>query len=39
VGGEREFDGVGEVVDAGEDRDGLGLDQDRVQLFGGGAGL
>ncbi len=30
--GERELDGVGEVVDAGEDRDGLGLDEDRVQL-------
>ena len=39
VGGEREFDGVGEVVDAGEDRDGLGLDEDRVQLRDGRAGL
>ena len=39
VCGEREFDGVGEVVDAGEDRDGLGLDEDRVQLLDRGAGL
>ena len=31
--GEREFDGVIEVVDAGEDRDRFGLDQDRVQLL------
>ena len=37
--GEREFDGVVEVVDAGEDRDGLGLDEDRVQLRDGRAGL
>ena len=39
VGGEREFDGVGEVVDAGKDCDGLGFDEDRVQLGHRGAGL
>ena len=33
VRGEREFDGVPEVVDAGDDRDRFGLDEDRVQLL------
>ena len=39
VRGEGEFDGVVEVIDAGEDRDGLGLDEDRVQRGDGRAGL
>ena len=33
VRGQREFDGVLEVVDAGQDRHRFGLDQDRVQLW------
>ncbi len=39
VRGQGELDGVGEVVDAGEDRDRLGLEQDRVQLCHRRAGL
>jgi hypothetical protein len=39
VRGERELDGVGEVVDAGEDGHRLGLDEDRVQRLDGCTGL